>query len=74
MGPLPGWNAKLCEIMEAYLKHLGLWEVKPHPPPRNAKSQPLSTDPHIDYSDTQVCPSDRVRCNVNLILKEAICP
>ena len=32
------------------LKLLGVWEVKPRPPPRSAKSQPLSTEPHIDYS------------------------
>jgi hypothetical protein len=32
------------------LKHLGLWEVKPRPPPRMAKTQPLHTEPHIDYS------------------------
>jgi hypothetical protein len=41
-----------------FFKHLGLWEVDPQPPPRNAKSQPLSTETPIDYSDTQVCPSD----------------
>jgi hypothetical protein len=46
------------DVIKKILKHLGLWEVKPRPPPRNAKSQPLSTEPHIDYSDTQVCPSD----------------
>ncbi|MBN2034679.1 MAG: transposase, partial [Deltaproteobacteria bacterium] len=38
------------DVIKKILKHLGLWEVKPRPPPRNAKSQPLSTDPHIDYS------------------------
>jgi len=40
------------------LKRLGLWEVnspyfprvKPRPPPRMAKTQPLYTEPHIDYS------------------------
>jgi hypothetical protein len=40
------------------IKHLGLWEVKPRPPPRMAKSQPLYTEPHIDYSDSQDAPSD----------------
>jgi hypothetical protein len=39
-------------------KHLALWELTPRPPPRMAKSQPLSTEPHIDYSDSQVPPSD----------------
>ena len=46
------------EVIKKILKHLGLWEVNPRPPPRSAKSPPLSTEPHIDYSDTQVCPSD----------------
>ena len=57
------------EVIKKILKHLGLWELTPRPPPRMAKSQPLSTEPHIDYShrgvgshgpeaDTQVCPSD----------------
>ena len=46
------------DVIKKILKHLGLWEVKPRPPPRSVKSQPLSTEPHIDYSDTQVCPSD----------------
>ena len=57
------------EVIKKILKHLGLWQVKPRPPPRNAKSQPLHTEPHIDYShrgvgpygpeaDTQICPSD----------------
>jgi hypothetical protein len=46
------------EVIKKILKHLGLWQVKPRPPPRNAKSQPLSTEPYIDYSDTQICPSD----------------
>jgi len=38
------------EVIKKILKHLGLWEVKPRPPPRMAKSQPLSTEPHIDDS------------------------
>jgi hypothetical protein len=46
------------QVIKKILKHLGLWEVNPRPPPRIAKSQPLYTEPHIDYSDTQVCPSD----------------
>ena len=46
------------EVIKKILKHLGLWEVKPRPPPRMAKWQPLSTEPHIDYSDSQVPPSD----------------
>jgi hypothetical protein len=27
-------------------------------PPRRAKTHPLHTEPHIDYSDSQVPPSD----------------
>jgi hypothetical protein len=53
--------------MQKILKHLGLWELTPRPvcmhrtgrpPPRIAKAQPLCTEPWIDFSDTQVCPSD----------------
>jgi hypothetical protein len=46
------------DVIKEILKHLRLWEVNPRSPPRNAKSQPLSTEPHIDYSDSQVAPSD----------------
>ena len=46
------------DVIEKILKHLGLWEVNPRPPPRSVKSQPLSTEPHIGYSDSQVPPSD----------------
>jgi len=46
------------DVIKKILKPLGLWEVKPRPPPRMAKTQPLYTEPHIDYSDSQVCPSD----------------
>jgi len=46
------------DVIKKILKHLGLWEVKPRPPPRMAKTHPLHTEPHIDYSDSQVCPSD----------------
>jgi hypothetical protein len=30
------------EVIKKILKHLGLWQVKPRPPPRNAKSQQIS--------------------------------
>jgi hypothetical protein len=46
------------DVIKKILKHLGLWEVKPRPPPRMAKTQPLYTAPNIDYSDSQVPPSD----------------
>jgi hypothetical protein len=46
------------EVIKKILKHLGLWEVKPRPPPRMAKTQVLHAEPHIDYSDSQVPLSD----------------
>lgn len=46
------------DVIKKILMHLGLWQVKPRPPPRNAKSQPLSTEPHIAYSDSLVPSSD----------------
>jgi hypothetical protein len=46
------------DVIKKILKHLALWEVKPRPPPRMAKSRSLFTEPHIDYSDSQVLPSD----------------
>ncbi len=46
------------DVIINILKHLGLWEAKPRFPPRMAKTQPLHTEPHIDYSDSQVPPSD----------------
>ena len=39
---------------------ISVWEVKPRPPPRMAKTQPLFTEPHIDYSDSQLAPCDNV--------------
>jgi hypothetical protein len=46
------------DVIGKILKHLGLWELTPRPPPRMAKTQTLHTVPHIDYSDSQVPPSD----------------
>jgi hypothetical protein len=46
------------DVIEKILKHLGLWELTPRPPPRSAKSQPTHTEAWIDYSDSQVPPSD----------------
>jgi hypothetical protein len=46
------------EVIKKILTHLGLWEVKPRPPHRVAKSQPSQSEPYIDYSDSQVPPSD----------------
>ena len=41
------------DVIKKILKHLGLWEVKPRPPPRIPKAQPTYTEPWIDYSDSQ---------------------
>jgi hypothetical protein len=38
------------EVIKKILKHLGLWEVNPRPPPRMGRTQPLYTEPHLDYS------------------------
>jgi hypothetical protein len=46
------------DVIEKILKHLGLWELTPRSPPLSPKSQPLSTEPPIDYSASQVPPSD----------------
>jgi|GEM_PF-3223103 len=46
------------DAIKKILKHLGLWGVKPRPPPRMAKTQSFHTEPHIDYSESQVPPSD----------------
>ena len=48
------------EVIKKILKHLDLWDIKPRPPPRMAKAQPLYTEPHIDYSDSQVPPLARL--------------
>ena len=45
-------------VTEKVLKHLLAWEAKPQLPPRMAKTQPLHTEAHIDYSDSQKPPSD----------------
>ena len=46
------------EVMKKILKHLDLWKVNQRPPPRIVKTQPAYSEPHIDYSDSQVPPSD----------------
>jgi hypothetical protein len=43
------------QVIEKILKHLGLWERKPRPPPK-ANALPLNL--HIDYSDSQLSPSE----------------
>jgi len=43
------------EVIKKILKHLGLWEVKPRPPP---KAKPPQQNVHIDYSDSQAPPCE----------------
>ncbi len=45
------------EIVKKILKHLDLWNVKARPPPRLEKSS-LMSETIIDYSDSQLLPSD----------------
>ena len=42
---------------DSQFKHLGLWEVKPRPPPR-AIGPPKTPEYNIDYSVSQLPPSD----------------
>jgi len=44
------------ELIEKILKHLGLWAVKPRPPPKRANAPPSNI--HIDYSYSQLPSSD----------------
>ncbi|MDY6974062.1 MAG: hypothetical protein SV775_17375 [Thermodesulfobacteriota bacterium] len=44
-------------VIKKILKHLGLWAVKAHPPPK-ANSPPMTPDYHIDYTDSQLPVSD----------------
>jgi hypothetical protein len=46
------------DVVKKILNHLGFCQVKTRSPPRSAKAQPLCTEPWIDYSDSQVPPSD----------------
>jgi hypothetical protein len=46
------------DVIKKILKHLGLWEVEPRPPPTIPKAQSLCNEPYVDYSDSQVSPSD----------------
>jgi hypothetical protein len=43
------------EVIKKILKHLGLWKVKPRPPP---KTNAPPVDMHLDYSDSQLPPSE----------------
>jgi hypothetical protein len=46
------------QITKRIFTHLGLWESKPRPPTPIPKAQPRYTEPRVDYSDSQVSPSD----------------
>ena len=45
------------DVIKKILQHLGLWEKDARPPPKIEKPSKLM-DPVIDYSDSQVPPSD----------------
>ncbi len=47
------------DVIKKILMHLGLWEVNPRPPPRSAKSQPLSTEPHIKSVERRAWSEER---------------
>ncbi len=44
------------EIIKKILKHLDLWNLKGRPTPR-ANAPPNTTEPHLDYSDSQLPPT-----------------
>jgi len=46
------------DVIKRILKHLGLWEVKPRPPPK-ATGPPKPPEYHIDYSTSQLPVSDK---------------
>jgi len=46
------------EVIKKILKHLGLWEVKPRPPPKAARPTKI-VECSIDYSVSQLPASDR---------------
>jgi len=43
-------------VVRKILDHLGIWEVKPRPPPPIPKAQPRYTGPYVDYSHWDVGP------------------
>jgi hypothetical protein len=46
------------EVFKKILKHLGLWEVKPRPPPK-ATGQTKIAEYSIDYSTSHLPESDK---------------
>jgi hypothetical protein len=49
------------DVIKKILKHLGLWEVKPRPPPKAIGPQ-KTPEYSIDYFDSQIPPSDNGFC------------
>ncbi len=45
------------DVIKKILKHLDLWDTKARPPPNSKKSSQV-TETIIDYSDSQLLPSD----------------
>jgi hypothetical protein len=52
------------DVTKKILKHLGLWEVKPRPPPKTT-GPPKPVEHHIDYSTSQLPASDREMCHAS---------
>jgi hypothetical protein len=46
------------DVIKKILKHLGLWEVKPRPPPK-ATRMPKMAEYSIDHSLSQLLVSDK---------------
>jgi len=46
------------QVIEKILNHLGLWEVKPRPPPKAVAPQ-KAPEYSIDYPESQLPPSDQ---------------
>ena len=46
------------DVIKKILKHLGLWQVKPRPPPK-ATGQTKIAEYSIDYSTSQLPASDK---------------
>jgi len=46
------------DVIKKILKHLGLWDRKPRPPPK-ANSPPITPEYQIDYTNSQLPASDK---------------
>ena len=49
------------DVMKKILKHLGLWDRKARPPPKE-KRRPKTSEYSIDYSSSQLPDSDKWLC------------